>query len=334
MKVKLKDIALKAGVSPTTCSLVLNNRPISVSEETKKNVLRAAQEMGYITKQKIHNFGLIVPDLGNLFYTELIKNVSRTAQNFGYNLIILGSNNNTSQEVRNIQQLLQSKVDGILISLVPRSSDILSLVTLLRKVSEGGIPIVVMETAINTLGCHSVAVDDYYGGYNAVKYLLSLGHKKIGCICGSMDDLLSPQSRLTGFKAALSEKGIPYENSQLISGEYTVECGYKYAPELLKQGVTAIFAHDDMIALGVYHYLRENHIRVPEDVSLIGFDNIPIIASMELPLTTVAQPIQALVERSLGILMDAIHSPSDEKVSITLQPELIIRSTTGPAPNR
>ena len=333
MKVKLKDIALKAGVSPTTCSLILNNRPISVSDETKKNVIKTAQEMGYTSKQKIHNFGLIVPDLGNLFYTELIKNVSRTAQNFGYNLIILGSNNSTKQEIRNIQQLIQSRVDGILISLVPRASDTLSLIALLRRVSENNIPIVLMETAVSALGCHSVAVDEYYGGYSAVRHLLSLGHKKIGCICGSADNLLSPQSRLTGFKVALSEEKIPYDDSQIIHGEYTVECGYKYTPVLLKQGVTAIFAHNDMIALGVYHYLRENHIRVPEDVSLVGFDNIPIIASMELPLTTVAQPIQALAERSIEILMETIQNPSDEKVSIALQPELIVRSTTGPAPN-
>lgn len=332
MKVKLKDIALKAGVSSTTCSLILNNRPINVSDETKKNVLKVAQEMGYTSKQKIRNFGLIIPDLGNLYYTELIKHVSRTAQNFGYNLIISGSNNNIDQEILNIQQLIQSRVDGILISLVPHRTDPIPLFTLLRRVSDNNIPIVIMDCSLNTLGCCSVDVDDYYGGYLATEHLISLGHKKIGCISGNIGSVLSPQNRLTGFEAALAEHNIPYDDSLVIHGDYTVECGYKYAPVLLERGATAIFAHNDMIALGVYHYLRENHVRVPDEISLIGFDDVPIISSMELPLTTIAQPIQTLAERSIEILMEAIQTPSQEKVSITLRPELIVRATTGPCP--
>ena len=120
MAVKLKDIAAKAGVSSTTCSLILNNKPISVSEETKQNVLRIALEMGYMRKQSIHNLGLIVPDLGNLYFTEIIKNVSRRVQEAGYNLVILDSNNSIEQECKNLLQLRNSKVDGIMLSLVPQ----------------------------------------------------------------------------------------------------------------------------------------------------------------------------------------------------------------------
>lgn len=330
MKIRLKDIAEAAGVSSTTCSLILNNKPINVSEETKKKVIQVAQEMGYTYKQKIRNFGLIVPDLGNLYYTEVIKNVSHTAQRCGYNLVILDSNFNLKQEVRNLQQLSQSKVDGILIALISERTDIFPLITLVRKISNNRIPIVLLDYSINTLGCHSVSIDDYYGGYMATKHLISLGHRKIGCICGNAENPLLPPNRVAGFKAALSEAMIPYNENLVINGHFTVECGYHSAPVLLKKGVTAIFAHNDMIALGVYHYLREHHIRIPEDISLIGFDDIPIVSSMELPLTTVAQPIQAIAERSIEILQDSIQNPTADRIAITLQPELVIRSTTGP----
>ena len=330
MKVKLKDIAEKAGVSSTTCSLILNNKSINVSEETKKNVIRIAQEMGYAYKQRIHNFGLIVPDLENLYYTEVIKNVSHIAQQRGYNLVILDSNFNLEQEIRNLQQLYQSKVDGILIALISDRTDIFPLISLVRKIINSKIPIVLLDYSINALGCHSVSMDDYYGGYIAAKHLIKLGHKKIGCICGNIENPLVPPSRITGFKAALSESMIPYNEDLMINGRFTVESGYHSAPLLLEKGVTAIFAHNDMIALGVYHYLREHHIRIPEDVSLIGFDDIPIISSMELPLTTIAQPIQAIAERGIEILQDSIQNPTADRIAITLQPELVIRSTTGP----
>ena len=123
---------------------------------------------------------------------------------------------------------------------------------------------------------------------------------------------------------------IPYSKDLMIDGKFTVECGYHSAPLLLERGATAIFAHNDMIALGVYHYLREHHIRIPEDVSLVGFDGVPIISSLELPLTTVVQPIPSIAERSIDILMDSLQNPTADRIAITLQPELVIRSTTGP----
>lgn len=330
MRIKLKDIAEAAGVSSTTCSLILNNKPINVSAETKQKVINTAQEMGYNYKQKIHNFGLIVPDLENLYYTELIKNISHTVQKWGYNLVILDSNNSTDQELRNLQQFYQAKVDGILISLISDRTDLFPLISLVRKITASKIPIVLLDYSISALGCHSVSMDDYYGGYMATKHLIDLGHRKIGCIRRNMDNPLVPPNRTSGFRAALSEAKIPYSKDLMIDGKFTVECGYHSAPLLLERGATAIFAHNDMIALGVYHYLREHHIRIPEDVSLVGFDGVPIISSLELPLTTVVQPIPSIAERSIDILMDSLQNPTADRIAITLQPELVIRSTTGP----
>lgn len=330
VKVKLKDIAAKAGVSSTTCSLILNNKPISVSEETKQNVLHIAQEMGYIKKQEPHNFGLIVPDLGNLYYTEIIKNTSRKAQEAGYNLVILDSNNSFDQEYKNLVQLRNSKVDGIVLALVSRGESINRLQHLIRKMTNSGIPVVLFEDAVSAFGCHSVCTDGYLGSYLATKHLVSLGHTRIGVITGNGDHTEADTNRTTGYMAALSEAGIAFDPELICNGMFTTESGYQYAPVLLEKGCTAIFAHNDMIAFGVYHYLREHDIRLPEDVSLIGFDNIPIISTLEFPLTTVAQPIGQMAERCVDILLQSIQTPSTDRTSVTMQPELIIRKSTGP----
>ena len=330
MAVKLKDIASKAGVSSTTCSLILNNKPISVSEETKQNVLRIALEMGYARKQSIRNLGLIVPDLGNLYFTEIIKNVSRRAQEAGYNLVILDSNNNLDQEYKNLLQLRNSKVDGIILSLVFQDEVTAQVRPLLREMTSHNLPIVLLEDSLSTFGCHSVNTDNYLGGYLATKHLIDLGHTRIGTITGSSDFPNINSNRTTGYMAALTEAGIPIDPELICKGMFTIESGYKYTPYLLEKGVTAIFTHNDMSAFGVYHYLKEHHLRIPDDISLVGFDNIPILSTLEFPLTTVSQPIQQIADRCVDILLQSIQNPSTERTSVTMQPELIIRHSTAP----
>ncbi|WP_368189821.1 LacI family DNA-binding transcriptional regulator [Blautia sp. 1033sp1_1033st1_G9_1033SCRN_220408] len=330
MAVKLKDIAAKAGVSSTTCSLILNNKPISVSEETKQNVLRIALEMGYMRKQSIHNLGLIVPDLGNLYFTEIIKNVSRRVQEAGYNLVILDSNNSIEQECKNLLQLRNSKVDGIMLSLVPQDESTSQVRPLIREITSHNLPIVLLEDSLSTFGCHSVNTDNYQGGYLATKHLIDLGHTRIGTITGSSDFPNTNANRTTGYMAALTEAGIPIDPELICPGMFTIESGYKYTPYLLEKGVTAIFTHNDMCAFGVYHYLQEHHLRIPDDISLVGFDNLPIISTLGFPLTTVSQPIQQIADRCVDILLQSIQNPSTERTSVTMQPELIIRSSTGP----
>lgn len=331
MAVKLKDIAARAGVSATTCSLILNNKPISVSEETKQKVLETAQQMGYTRKLESRNFGLIVPDLGNLFYTEIIKNISHRAQEFGYNLIILDSNNDVEQEYRNILQLKNTQIDGIILSLVRKENVSEKMIQCIRQLNSSNIPVVLFNSANPVFGCHSVILDDYWGGYLATRHLIDLGHRRIGCIIGyDLEAMFTLPTRLTGYQAAVTEAGIPFDRDLITGNDYTIECGYQSAAVLAEKGVTAIFAHNDMIALGAYHYLREHHIRIPEDISLVGFDNIPIISTLELPLTTVAQPITQISNRCIDLLLQSINTPSTDRVSVTLQPELVIRKSTGP----
>ena len=329
MKIKLKDVADKAGVSITTCSLILNNKPINTSEETKKAVLNAARELGYIKKYKVRNIGLIVPDLENLYYTELTKKISAEAQKENYNIVIFDSNNSLKQERNNLNLIRQTDIEGLLLSLIPSEENLPHLQSILRDLTENEhLPIVILDSNYPSLNSHSICVNNYQGGYLATEHLIELGHTKIGCITGDSGYPVY-QDRTQGYCSAFTQNQLSFNKDWIYNGKFTMDTGYQATPYLLEQGVTAIFAQNDMIAFGVYHYLKEHGIRVPEDVSLVGFDNIPFIQMIGLPLTTIAQPIQQMAERSIEILLSPTYRQNtSDRITLTLQPELIVRASS------
>lgn len=329
MTAKLKDVAKKAGVSLTTASMVINNKNVSVSDQTRRQVLQAARELGYTRRERINSMALMVPDLGNLYYTELTRSISLCAQERGYNLIIFDSNNNSKREFDNLQALRQSNVDGVIMGISSTGENLSRLAPVVRAIQdEGQTPIVLLDRSCAPFNCHTICINNFKGGYLASAHLLELGHEKIGCITGPLA-YSECQDRTNGFIQAFRDRDMPIPDRFVCNGAFTMESGYSNARILLEQGVTAIFAQNDMIAFGVYQYLKSHGVRIPQDISVVGFDNISFISIMDVPLTTVAQPIHEMGKRAFDILLNTpFHSDSADRVMLSLQPELIVRSST------
>ncbi len=329
MTVKLKDVAEKAGVSITTASMVLNNKNISISDEKRNQVIQVARELGYIRREMIRSIALMVPDLGNLYYTELTRSISLCAQEKGYNLIVFDSNNSPERELKNLKSLLKSNMEGLIMGISSSGEDLSLLAPLVRSLQdEGHTPIVLLDRSCAPFNCHTICVNNFKGGYLASEHLLDQGHRKIGCITGPIG-FSECQDRVNGFKQAFHDRGLQFSDTWVAYGDFTMESGYKHTRELLEKGVTAIFAQNDMIAFGVYQYLKSNGFKIPDDISVVGFDNISFITIMDVPLTTVAQPIREMGKRAFDMLLQTpFISDSAERLTVNLQPELVVRSST------
>ena len=329
MAVKLKDVANKAGVSITTASMVLNNKMVSVSENTRKQILQAARELGYMRRERVNSIALMVPDLTNLYYTELTRSISLCAQKRGYNLLIFDSNNNPKREYDNLQALRQSNIEGVIMGISSTGDDLSRLIPVVRAIQDGSqTPIVLLDRSCAPFNCHTICINNFKGGYLASSHLLDLGHEKIGCITGPIA-FSECQDRTNGFRQAFQERNKTFSESWLVNGGFTTDSGYNNVRPLIDQGVTAIFAQNDMIAFGVYQYLISHGYKIPRDISVVGFDNISFISIMDVPLTTVAQPIHEMGKRAFDILLNTpFNSDSADRVMLSLQPELVVRSST------
>lgn len=333
MAVKLKDVAQKAGVSITAASMVLNNKNVNVSDTTRAQILQAARDLGYIRRNSINSIALMVPDLSNLYNAELTHNISLSAQEYNYHLSIFDANNSPERECINLRALRQSSVKGLIMSLCSSGDDLDRLIPYVQTIQEEKqIPIILLNRSCVPFNCHTISTNNYKGGYLASSHLLELGHRKIGCITGPIDST-ECRDRESGFRQAFINNGIPFDDKWIINGDYTTDAGIQGAQYLMDQGVTAIFAQNDMIAFGVYHYLRSKGLRVPEDISLVGFDNISLLSVIDVPLTTVSQPIKEIGNRALNIILKTPYvADSSERVALSLQPELVVRgSTAAPA---
>lgn len=327
--VKLKDIADRLGVSATTVSMVLNGRSISVSEKTRQEITRTADEMGYIKRLAPKPIALFVPDFNNMYYSEFTKWLSLYAQDMGYNLIVYDSNNNSQREINNLSALTSRNVCGIIMAMTSPGAEIRMLIN--QKSGPGKIPVVLIDISNPTFNCHKISTDNYLGEYMAVEYLLSLGHKRIGHICGPISSSNVDNGcldRLNGYKNAFADNGMSFEDSWIVEGVFNMESGYRLTKQLLDQKVTAIATQNDMQAFGVYHYLKEHGIDIPDDVSLIGFDDVSFTSVLETPLTTVSQKVPVLAKKAIDLITDEVsHYAISGKVMFKGEPELVIRQS-------
>lgn len=318
MKVKVKDIAKAAGVSPSTVSLVLNNRPSRITEETKANILQIAremqieQEMGadFTELKKTGAFGLIIPDMGNPFFHHLAENISKYAYREGYIVHQCITGDDLEHFYAALKSLTTQNVDGLII-VPPRTMD-KDNVKLLKSFQKSGPPIVLLDRAAYTVFCDFVTADNKYGGRIATEYLIQHGHTKIGCMVGE-ENIYTARKRLNGYCEALSAAGIPYDNNLIYYGHYDVESGRKGAEKLLTQGVTAVMGGNDLMAYGVYLYAEEHGLSIPEDLSVIGYDNTELCGLLKVPLTSVDQNSDTMAAKAVELLTERLKQMRGEE---------------------
>ncbi len=337
-KVTIVDVAEKAGVSLGTVSRVIND-DIHVADETRERVLAVAKELGFVANRqarglkgrKTNTVGVLVPNLGTGYIGEIMRGIDHELEINQLDLMVFTTQRMADKEAKYVANMMQGMVDGLLF-LIPRSpSDYIG--TLVDR----NFPFVLIDNQVADEPCPYVGATNWQGAYKATEYLIDLGHRRIGFITGSMD-LNSATDRLEGFKSALRTHHIAENPDLIYKGEYTQPSGFAGAATLLDldEMPTVIFASNDTMAMGAMDAVRNRGLQVPEDISILGFDDVPQSAMIRPALTTVRQPLEQIGRVATQMLTDILKNPEKEVDEMRLPTELIIRDSvqppnTGPA---
>lgn len=334
-QVTIKDIARSLKISPSTVSRALKDHP-DISSATKKAVRELALELDYqpnsvalsLRKSKTYTIGVIIPQIVHHFFSTVISGIEDVAYKAGYHVMICQSNESYEREVLSTQALLASRVDGLLVSVAQETTDIRHFQSMINK----GIPTVFFDRVVSGLDTSSVVVDDFGGAYRAVEHLIKTGCRRIAHL-GGPENLVISQSRRKGYEQALADYGFSFNTEYVLSAGLTIEEGKTACRHLLEKQdqPDAIFAANDPVAIGALQVLKEKRLRIPEDVSVIGFSNEPITSLIEPPMTTVAQPGFEMGQLVSQLLLDEINETDGEKMVTEkkeLKTELVIRQST------
>lgn len=319
MKVTIRDIAREAGVSPASVSLVLNNKPCRIAEDTKTKIAETAKRMGYelVHKkeepQEIKIIGMIIPSVRDDFLSRCVDGVGTYASIYGYKTIICNVDDSTDKCLEYIALMRSMGVQGII--LVPpldmnTGGNNEHLGETLRKAK---IPFLLLDRAIDRVFCDFITADNKSGAYMATEHLILSGHEDIGVIAGSRE-VYNTRKRVEGYKEAMAfyDKSILPEN--IYYGDYHMNSGYAGTDYFWKRGITAIFAMNDEMALGVYAFARDKGLVVGEDISVVGFDDANICKMLNPPLTSVAQPGESMGKKACETLIKRITKEDKENI--------------------
>jgi LacI family transcriptional regulator len=332
----MQDVAQRAGVSATTVSHIINNTRY-VSEPIKERVRSAIEELGYrpygvarsLRTKRTKTVGLIIPDNTNAYFAEISRFIEDACFRSGQSVITCNSEQDPKKELVYIQLLQDKGVDGIVF--VSTGGDTGAIQTLSRQ----HVPVVLVDRDLGKtanegeLRFDTVLVNNHYGGYLATRHLLELGHERIACITGPPDVTPSTE-RLEGYREALSESDIDPDCSLIEQGNFQVDSGYEAFRTFIDSAhqPTALFACNDLMAVGAMFAAFEAGVRVPQDISVVGFDDIRLASYYIPPLTTVRQPKDLIAGRAVDLLLNRIAYGAEPDHRDTVDPELVPRGST------
>ncbi len=328
--VTIIDVAQAAGVSYATVSRVLNNDP-HVKPETRERVIHSITRMGYTVNQQArtlaggrsHVIGLLVPDLGTGYIGEIIRGVDEALAAAQYDLMLYTTHRRKTKESAYVTSLTQGMTDGLLLVL-PRDPG-----EYLASLRQRHFPYVLIDHQGVGDVESAVGATNRQGGYKATEYLIGLGHQRIGFITGTMD-LGCSRDRLEGYHAALYDGGLPSDPQLIQEGDFWQPSGFAAARNLLalSEPPTAIFASNDVMAFGVMEAVRDWGLRIPEDMSIVGFDNIPQAEHVSPQLTTIEQPLAEMGREATCRLLALINDPDLPLTRLELPTQLVVRAST------
>lgn len=331
-KITIVDVAAEAGVSFGTVSRVINS-DAHVRPETRRRVLEAMERLGFVANRqarslaggKTNCIGLLVPDLGTGYIGEIIRGIDAELTLQEIDLILYTTHRIASKEANYVANLATGMVDGLLLVLPRNPADYVGALT------QRNFPFVLIDHQGTGQDCPAVGATNWQGAYDATEYLINLGHRRIGFITGSMD-LGCAQERLAGYRAALRTYHLPDEPALIYEGTFFQPDGYAGAEALLNlpNPPTAIFSSNDVMAMGVMDAIRNRGLRIPDDISVLGFDDIPQAALVRPALTTVRQPLEKMGRVAAQMLLDLLASPEQKLQRMELPTKLVIRESCGP----
>lgn len=330
MKITMKDVAREVGVSTATVSHVINKTRF-VEKETKDKVLRVMKKLDYypnsaaqsLRSQKTKVIGLIVPDIANFFFTAVIRGIENTLRKYGYNLILADSDENLEIEKEQIRVFNAKLIDGLIVA--PASGDH----TFLKKLLNRNSPVVFIDRKPQGY-CPGdcVLIDNVNGAYKAVSALINKGHSKIGVITG-LPELTTSEERLKGYKKALVDHGMKIDQSLIKIGDGRYDSGYKLMKELLlNTNITALFVVNNLMTIGAIQFLKEKHVKVPDELAIIGFDDYKWASITDPPLSVVKQPSRIIGEKAAKLLIRRIKKEeTGDYNEYRLPTELVVRNS-------
>lgn len=331
MAITIKDIARKADVSITTVSRVLNNKSKGVGEETRKKILKIVEEENYIPNavakglvtKKTNIIGLVIPDITNPYYPEIAKGVEDTAAEYGYNVLLCGTNNLVENEHKYIRILKEHYVAGIIYN----SAQYVSEETF-NKLERTEMPYVFIENTPLKDKNMRVYTDGEVGMEKLVDHLIEMGHKHIAFLSGPADNYTT-KARMTGYKKALKKHGIEVDEELIKYGESTRASGYEMTKALIKEKkkFSAVACFNDLMAVGALQKFHEKGISVPVDISLTGYDNVYVTKITTPKITTVEQPAYDMGCEAARILIDHIENDTKPTKAVSFEPKLKIRES-------
>jgi len=311
----MKDVAEAVGVSVNTVSRALNDKP-DINDETKRKILEVAEKLNYhpnrlaqgLRRQKSGVIGVIVADIGNPYFSTLVKGLEEAATEKDYSIILQDTDENYENEVEAIDTMIEERVDGIVLSPVQTEKGTI------RRLQEHNIPFVLVARRFRDIETDYVISDEVNGAFQATKYLIEKGHDKIAFINGPVHNS-SAIDRLKGFREAYSQKGIEPDEQLITHGAVSTDDGRHYFDILVRKDrdFSAIFNFSDYVALGVLNAARARNINVPEDLEVVGYDDIEFTRCLSIPLSSVKVPKREMGRKALDILVNKITSNGDHK---------------------
>ena len=332
--ITIEDVAKHAQVSRATVSRVLNHN-LRVDEAMRSRVLEAVQALGYqpnhvarrLRARSSTVIGLIISDIQNPYFISVIRGVEDAAYAQHMSIVLCNSDEDVTKQQLYLQLMESEHVAGLII--VPANSlDNAGL----ARLKQAGIPIILLDRTVETLQVDAIKVDNVRGAYEAVNHLIERGHQRIGIISG-FKHLTTGNERYRGYRDALTSAGFPIDESLVRFGDFKTESGYRLTHELMAAArpPQALFVANNLMTLGAMRALRELGVRIPEEIALVGFDDMPWSGELYSPLTAVSQPTYELGQEAVQLLMRRISQPTAPYQTLVLQTRLIIRESSGPA---
>ena len=326
-KITMQDVARECGVSISTVSRVIRNRQ-SVDPNIRAKVRKAIRSLGYVggynerrTTDDPVSIALVVPNVANPFYGTLIAGIERATRTRGYALILRDSEESFEVETRNLEFIRRTHAKGVIFvscSVEPSA--------VLEELVRERFPVVLLDRIPKIEGANIVTGDNVEGAYQAVKYLLRLGHRRIAYITGTRSSS-TEHDRFVGYRKALESEDVPFDEGLVVNGEYNLERAYEAISTLCGESLcfTAIFSTNDLMAFGAKQALEDHGFRVPEDVSIVGYDDINFAHT--IALTVVSQPVLDMARSATTLLFDLIEGRHEEPQRIVHRPSLVIRNS-------
>ncbi len=330
-KVTLKQIANEVGLSPSSVSLVLNNRPCRISEENRRRIKEVAAREHYVPNQiarslvmrQSKTLGLIVPNIESRFFASLAKNLEKRCREKGYALFITTSDGIPENDLDLLALLVMRGVDGLFLVVAEESPANREIIDELSRLP---VPYVMVDRVVDDLSCDKVAFDHELGGYMATKHLLESGHRRIACMVNAAKSVTG-EKRLAGYRRALDEFGVAFDPALVVETEYYIEDAYRASAAVVKTDATAVFASSDNITLGLLKRLHEAGLRVPDDYSVVSYDNSAADALFEPALTSIEQDVTKLAEHAINMMIRKIERPGARSIERVLDPRLVVKES-------